>query len=285
MLDMTVQAYAKINLGLRILRKREDGYHDIETVFHRIDIADELVFEPSTTVTMESTDPSLPVNEENLCLRAARLLQSECAPVRGAHIRLTKRIPAGAGLGGGSADAAATLLGLNAFWQLRLSDAMLSVLALRVGSDVPYFLKNGSASASGRGEFLDYFDLDLPYAIVTVVPGVRVSTAWAYANVQPAQRSVAPALRTAWTAHLREPEYLRRTVENDFEAAVIKAHPVIGVVRNRLTSAGACFSQMTGSGSAVYGLFEELPRALDALVTLGGEHTVFLTRPHFRPAR
>src|SRR5258706_4715892 len=132
---MNLRAYAKINLGLRILRKREDGYHDIEPVFHRVNIFDEIALESSNTISMECTEASIPTDERNLCMKAALLLQRETRAIRGTRMILKKQIPVGAGLGGGSSDAAAVLLGLNKLWQLNLSQEMLHALALTLGAD------------------------------------------------------------------------------------------------------------------------------------------------------
>src|SRR5437867_6634005 len=182
MLD--IRAYAKINLGLRILRKREDGYHEIETVFHRVNIFDEIRLSPSTGISLTCNDPDIPVNDDNLCMRAASALRDKYAVGKGVHIELKKTIPAGAGLGGGSSDAASTLLGLNQLWKLHLDRENLEPLALRIGSDIPYFLHEGSAYATGRGEKLEDIGIDIPCWIVLVYPKIQISTAWAYQNVQ-----------------------------------------------------------------------------------------------------
>src|SRR5690554_833448 len=145
-------ARAKINLSLDILGKRPDGYHEIETVMQSISLSDELVFQPASGLLLESSDSSLPVNETNTVLRAAHLLQKFTKSNHGVKILLKKRIPAGAGLGGGSADAAATLLALNRLWGLNLSGKVLQEQALAVGSDVPFCLTGGTALVQGTGE-------------------------------------------------------------------------------------------------------------------------------------
>ncbi|TAK60449.1 MAG: 4-(cytidine 5'-diphospho)-2-C-methyl-D-erythritol kinase, partial [Bacteroidetes bacterium] len=176
------KAYAKINIGLRILGKREDGYHDIETIFHRTNIFDRLIFELNKEIFISVSGFPLPNDNNNLSLRAANLLRQSYNLPFGVKIGLEKNIPIGAGLGGGSSDAAATLLGLRTLWNLPISIAELNVLAQQLGADVPYFLHDDSAYGTGRGDTLEYFHLDLPYWIVLVYPAIHVSTAWAYSQ-------------------------------------------------------------------------------------------------------
>ncbi len=284
---MTIRerAYAKINLGLRIIRKRPDGYHDIETVLHRIDLYDEIEFLPSAAISVSGGPPHLP-SEENLCTRAARLLQSALGVREGAAINLTKNIPVGAGLGGGSSDAAATLLGLLKLWKTSTAPARLQKLALELGSDVPYFLKDGSASASGRGEVLKYFPLAIPHWILVAFPHVHVSTTWAYSNLSPMTTEVnRPPLAQSIREHVGNPATLLPLVANDFEPLVLKAHPEIAAMKQTLLASGAAFAQMSGSGSAVYGLFTDTSKAREAAARLGATCSVFLTPPNFHIRR
>ena len=180
MSKMKLRAYAKINIGLNILGKRSDGYHDLETIFHEIDCFDEIEFEQHDKVAMTADSILVPIDESNLCLSAANLLQKEKHVRPGVMIHLKKNIPIGAGLGGGSSDAAAVLCGLNHFWKLKLSNNQLRTLAAQIGSDVPFFIDGGTAYATGRGEILESFSLVLPFWIAVVTPLIRISTAWAY---------------------------------------------------------------------------------------------------------
>ncbi len=280
---MRQYAYAKINLGLRILRKREDGYHDIETVFHRIAIRDELSFSPSTTLTLEHDSPSLPHDDSNLILRTARHLQEQCAPLRGARITLRKKIPIGAGLGGGSADAAATLLALNSFWKLNLSMEMLRATGSALGADVPYFLRPGSAYALGKGEILQYFDLALPYWVLTVFPGVAVPTAWAYRQLTPGQPRTPVNLKDLLIKHVRDRSALAEILVNDFDEIVSAQYPAVGETKSCLLASGAAVACLSGSGSSVYGFFESEPEAKRAAERFGHGSTVILSPPNFIP--
>lgn len=287
-----VKAYAKINLGLHILRKREDGYHDIETVFHRVNLYDEITLEPSSTISLSCNDPGIPLDDRNLCVRAAQILQQACGTKLGARISLNKRIPAGAGLGGGSSDAAATLGGLLRLWNEHVDEHALREVAIQLGSDVPYFLNDGTAYATGRGEVLHYFTLDVPYWIVLVYPHLHISTAWAYENatVRGSQltgrtRPDRIRIKEALVENILDLRLLSAHLENDFEAPVFQAHPLVKEVREKLYGSGAGFAQMSGSGSAVYGLFKDGPSARRTVDDLGRSCAAFLTAPHFQPER
>ena len=279
---LETRAYAKINLGLAVLRRREDGYHDIETVFHRINLFDRLTFELADAISVKSSSDEIPPEKGNLCFEAATLLREHCGLARGVAITLEKCIPVGAGLGGGSSDAASTLLALRDLWSIHIDDVALSVLALRLGSDVPYFLKDGSALAHGRGEVLEHFSLRLPYAILVCNPGIHVATKWAYGKVVPHADQQRPAFKDLILSNLESPERLSGLLTNDFEPPVFQEFPVIGNLKQRLLQEGASLALMSGSGSTVFGLFrkEETAAALGERLSKNG-YVVSLTAPMF----
>ncbi|HEV8538289.1 MAG TPA: 4-(cytidine 5'-diphospho)-2-C-methyl-D-erythritol kinase [Bacteroidota bacterium] len=279
----SVKAYAKINLGLRILGRREDGFHDIETVFHRVNIFDEIAISRAPEISLDSNRPDLPSGDANLCTRAARMLQARYDVNEGAHLQLTKRIPVGAGLGGGSSDAAATLLALNKTWKLDRDVSELEPLALELGSDVAYFLRQGSAHATGRGENLEYFDLDLPYWIVLVYPNIHISTAWAYEHTQISNPKSRIPLKQILLRGLEDANRLKPLLPNDFEPLILRTHPAIARLKKSLFDLGAEFAQLSGSGSSVYGLFSSGESADNATEQLRNDHEVFITAPHFKP--
>ena len=290
----TLRTYAKINLGLRILGKRSDGYHNIETIFHRVHPFDDLTFEHSSTIEMKSNLPYLPTDERNLCIRAAQILRAQTGVKDGVKISLQKNIPIGAGLGGGSSDAAATLIGLAQFWNLNITTNELHEIATKIGSDVPYFLKVGSAYATGRGEMLEYFDLKLPYWIVVAYPDVHVSTAWAYQAIHDPNLKHKPdfspetrttSLKQIVSEHLNAPEQLNRLLHNDFEPVVLHKYESIAFTKVSMYATGAVFAQMSGSGSAVYGFFTDEPTAAEAMKKLGERCKVFLTPKEFDGSR
>jgi len=284
-----IRAYAKINLGLRILRLRDDGYHDLETVFHRINLFDELELLSADSISMECSQAQLPSDERNLSYRAALLLRKELRGRDGVHIKLRKNIPLGAGLGGGSSDAASTLLGLLRLWEATLPMDRLRSIAVQLGSDVPYFLEKGMAYATGRGDVLDYFRVEFPYWIVVVGPNLHISTAWAYQNLKNSKRTIgndrAPrsSLKDLLIENLNDPRMLQILIRNDFEPIVLGAHDAVVRLKRGLYDAGADFAQLSGSGSAVYGLFKTEAAAHSAAETFSGEHLVSITSPTFDP--
>jgi 4-diphosphocytidyl-2-C-methyl-D-erythritol kinase len=279
------RAYAKINLGLLVLRRRPDGFHDIATVFHRIDLFDELELAASDRVTLASDDPAIPTDERNLCVRAALLLKEHLGISRGVDIRLTKRIPAGAGLGGGSSDAAVVLKHLPPLWGADIRKETLAGLALRLGSDVPYFLSTGSAFALGRGEILEPIDLRVPYTILLCNPGIHVSTAWAYAHVTLSAGADPGILKRLLHGTLPSPGELARGLRNDFEECVFREYPGVGALKRTMIDGGAIFASMSGSGSSVYGFFDDPTRAGGVAEQLRKKgFVVSLTAPNFRPS-
>lgn len=251
---MILHANCKINLGLDILRRRADGYHDLETVMFPVrGLYDEVEVErcdaPGAAFRSEGLVVDCP-DEENICLKAFRLMHDRYG-VDGVRIRLSKRVPFGAGLGGGSSDATAVLLALNELFALGLSEEELIARAAELGSDTAFFVRNTPQLCTGRGEVMTPFPIDLSGLILVVVkPDEGVSTREAYAGVRP------------WVPAVPLAERLRRPVSewqglvtNDFEESVFAAHPAISDIKEELLDAGALYASMSGSGSAVFGLF------------------------------
>lgn len=253
-------APAKLNLGLHVLRRRPDGFHDLETVFLRIPWHDHLSAVPDETLSMTCSDPALPTNEGNLCLLAARRLAEACGVARGARLHLDKRLPYGAGLGSGSSDAAATLRLLLDLWDLAVEDETLHAIAADLGSDVPFFLGPEAAYATGRGEVLaPLLDADgdpyqLPFHLVVVVPEAHVPTGRAYGLVTPREAD-RPDLRAVVASN--DPARWRAELVNDFQAPVCAAYPAVQASLALLEDAGADYASLSGSGAAVFGVFED----------------------------
>jgi 4-diphosphocytidyl-2-C-methyl-D-erythritol kinase len=279
---MKLRAYAKINIGLNVLGKRSDGYHDLETVFHEIDCFDEIELQRHDKVAMTADSILVPVDGSNLCLSAANLLQKEKHVRQGVMIHLKKNIPVGAGLGGGSSDAAAVLCGLNQFWELKLSNNQLHALAAQIGSDVPFFIDGGTAYATGRGEILESFSLTLPFWIAVVTPLIRISTAWAYDHLVLKRNGKASGLRTKLVKQISNPQKLASVVQNDFELSVFKIYPELSRIKKKLIEMGAVFSLMSGSGSSMYGFFENDKKALAALSSFPKNYQTSITVPSFK---
>ena len=270
---MRLRAFAKINLDLRVLNKRPDGYHELRTIFQTISLADEIgiAFEhaPRTAVTIEG-DVAI---EDNLMARAAHLVLNESGITGTVRCELRKRIPMGAGLGGGSSDAAAILRALPQLADVRIPFGRLHELAAQLGSDVPFFLQGGTAVGIGRGEEV----YPLPNAPdvfgILVAPEIHVSTVEAYralsVRLDPAQSAAKREqfAEIVWAMDLRR-------AQNDFECAVFERHPEIRTIRETLAGAGALLARMTGSGSAVFGLFQNSGHAEDAALALADRHRV-----------
>lgn len=259
---LSATAPAKINLGLCVLRKRTDGYHDLATVFHPIGWADTLTADHAETVSLTCTDTTLPSGEDNLVVRAARLLKAAGRVDRGAILHLTKVLPHGAGLGGGSSDAATVLQILCRLWRLDCTTISLASLALDLGSDVPFFLRRRTVYAQGRGEMLTPLEgYRFPFSLAVVVNPIRISTAWAFRHVEVRETGRADLAEVVRSNDL---DRWRRELTNDFEGPVFSEWPVLHRTKSALLRAGASFASLTGTGSGVYGVFESYKCAEDA---------------------
>ena len=272
--SVRVRAHAKINLDLRVLGTRPDGFHELRTVFQAIGLHDSVeCVAREGPFAIECDVAGVPLDRANLSWRAAETLWRSArrtGPLRDVLVRLTKRIPLQAGLGGGSADAAATLLGLVKLWRLPVRPSQLTDVAATLGSDVPFFLSGGTALGLGRGDEV-YPLADLPrHWIVLLVPGFGVSSADAY-------RLYDDEREASGGANRREPQYVpgpwpSRAAQmiNDLEAAIARHHPEIDQMRAALRRSGALAAAMTGSGSTVFGLFQRRRDATAAVARLAG---------------
>jgi 4-diphosphocytidyl-2-C-methyl-D-erythritol kinase len=276
-----MKSFAKINIGLNILDRRSDGYHNIETIFAPINVYDEIEFSEYDEILIETNLDWLPVDEKNICFKAAKTLRDIYAPGKGVRIKLTKKIPVGAGLGGGSSDGASVLRELNSLWNLNLSYSELCDIALSLGSDVPYFLKNGVAYAKGRGELLTYLDLNLSYYIVIVYPNLSVSTKWAYEKYIEKENIIESEYDKLITAALKDTKLFRDKFKNDFEEIVFKKYAGLISIKNVLYEKGAVYASLSGSGSSLFGLYTEEKDANRAYDTFISRFKTFLSNPNF----
>jgi 4-diphosphocytidyl-2-C-methyl-D-erythritol kinase len=281
--SISVHAFAKINLGLFITGKRDDGYHNLETIFAPVSWHDTLCFSPDDAISMRCTNADLPTDGSNLCIRAARSLQEYSGVMDGVSIELDKQVPFGAGLGGGSSDAATVLRVLNGFWNINAPLEDLHPLAVKLGADVPYFLEmEGLAYAGGIGDELTDLHAALPWYVVTVFPAEHISTAWAYRNFHPRFGQSRPDIRTIASdlSGIGDSGQLG-LFENDFQSAVFEQFPKVGRVHRDLLEEGAVFASLSGSGSAVYGLFESALDARRAIERQPAAYPTNLTPPGF----
>ncbi|MDR1810819.1 MAG: 4-(cytidine 5'-diphospho)-2-C-methyl-D-erythritol kinase [Prevotella sp.] len=254
---------AKINLGLNIVSKRKDGYHNLETVFYPITVCDALEIVPATNGRDSFTESGISVDvpsENNLVMKALRLVgaQYDIPPM---EVHLLKKIPFGAGIGGGSADAAFMLKLLNSACNLNMTDDEMAGLALKLGADCPFFIYNRPMFASGIGEALEDVTLSLDgYTIVLVKPDVHIPTRDAFAQIVPRQpenplKEIIRQPLTEW----------KKLMFNDFERSIFPQYPVVGEIKRQLYRLGAAYASMSGSGSSVYGIFEHAPENIQSV--------------------
>ncbi len=259
---------AKINLGLNIISKRPDGFHNLESIFYPLAIKDALEVIEADTLQFNSSGIIIPGDaEDNLCLKAYQLLKKDFMELPPVHIHLHKHIPIGAGLGGGSADASFFIRLMNQKFNLGMGNAIMEQYASKIGSDCAFFIQNKPAYAIEKGDKLSPLDLDLSnYFIVLVMPDVQVSTAEAYQGVR------AALVSTPLTGLIKLPiEDWKLHIKNDFEPSVFSTYPAIARIKASLYESGALYASMSGSGSSVYGIFKESLK----FPQLEKEHKVF----------
>jgi len=257
-----IRAPAKINLSLRVVGKRADGYHLIDTLMVPVSLYDDIDIQQRTTlrraaprppVEIRCNHPQVPLGRDNIAYRAAELLMHKAKIDRPVCIRIRKKIPIGAGLGGGSTDAAAVLVGLNRMWKLRLSVRQLERLALQLGADVPFFIRAKPARARGIGEKLRLLPRLRRRWLVLAYPGFPVATAWVYGNLS--LKLTKLSVNTSIATPLESLDTLDKLLVNDLEQVAIKRYPEIGRLKSTLSLAGAAGVLMSGSGSSVFGVF------------------------------
>ena len=281
---ITVHAPAKVNLVLRILDRRSDGYHNVWSIMHTVALEDDVkmrLTSPVSGIRLSCDTRGLSVDHTNLVSKAASAVLTRARLSMGVEIELSKRIPIGAGLGGGSSDAAATILGLNQLFKLGWSTAKMAEVGAPLGSDVTFFLFAPSAIVSGRGDTVKAMSLEGRRWIVLVKPVFGVETRWAYQELA----ATRPAVRPLSDDHAKMNDGygltwadLARTAENDFEPPVFARHPLLQEVKRALLNAGAQFALLSGSGATVFGVFEEesLARHAGASLRADRELNIFV---------
>ncbi len=265
MRKVRLKSPAKVNLSLEILKKRQDGYHEIRTMLQKISLYDILNFslEKEKGIFIETDHPSLPIGRDNLVYKAAESILKRIKYNGGVRIRIEKRIPIGSGLGGGSSNAASTLKALNKIFKLGMSDKALMKIGREIGADVPFFLFDGSAIGFGIGDKLK--GIEIPHLwYILIYPNFEVSTRWAYKNFLLTKNQFHLKLHTFLKYIYNIPSILR----NDLEGVVSKEYPEIEIMKRALLDVGALGSSMTGSGPTVFGIFDskrDIKKALEKL--------------------
>ncbi len=283
-----LKALAKINLGLDVLRKREDGYHEVKMIMQTISLYDELMLKKikKPEIQLRTNLPYLPTNENNLAYQAAKLLMEEYQIPGGLLIQLEKKIPVAAGMAGGSSDAAAVLWGVNQMYHLGLSRKELMERGVRLGADVPYCILRGTALAEGIGEKLKTLPPMPKCYLLIAKPGISVSTKFVYENlhVNELEAKKHPDVDAMITA-LRQKDLalLSARMGNILELVTIPAHPVIDKIKQEMQKAGALGAMMSGSGPTVFGIFDTQPKARKAYRALRASQLakqLYLTVPY-----
>ncbi len=267
-MNFSLKAPAKINWFLSVVGKRDDGYHDIVSPMQCVSLFDTLSFEDSDEIELIS-DLDIPVSD-NLVYKAATRLKEFASYRGGARIELLKAIPAAAGLGGGSSDAAFTLMALKRLWNLPVGEKDLITIAASIGSDVPFFIKGPFSLREGRGEKVSPLKTKCPVVLLLVKPAISVSTAWAYrSHTDELTKKCVDIKLFCQALDRKDYSSLREMIFNDLEKEVIREYGVIGEIKKRLVENGALISSMSGSGPTVFGVFTSVDRALKASVNLG----------------
>ncbi len=258
---LTFSSFAKINMGLHLLGKRDDGYHDIQTVFQEIDFHDTLILNKSSSIQLTCTDPDLSTGRDNLVYRAFEIFRDRLGISEGLSAHIEKRIPTGSGLGGGSSNAACTLIAANRLWGHPYSQAELAGMAAEIGSDVPFFIFGGTALGEGRGEKVRPMSIRPDWWIVLICPDVKISTAWAYQEARIALTKEEKFTNLKAILDNTDPRILQKKLVNDLEDVVFQRHPRLKTIKEQLYQRDAFYASMSGSGSSLFGLFNDRERA------------------------
>lgn len=278
---LIAKSYAKINLGLRVLERLPNGYHSIQTGFVFINWYDRLQIEKSRETLFRCSNRDLSTGDDNLVMRALRLMREITGENLNYRIELSKMLPLGAGLGGGSSNAALMLRIINELENLRLSDDELAGIGVRLGADVPVFIHGKPAIASGIGEKIEFYDIQPDSWIVTVFPGFESSTAEAYRYCEP-YRDETLDVRKVLTGY--PSDEWQTFLVNDLEPPVMEVHPFIGMLKDQFYDLGATYAAMSGSGSSVFGLFDQETAAIETFEYLEAQgYKTNLTNPDFSP--
>lgn len=262
MKNIDIESFAKVNLSLDVLYKRSDKYHEINTIMQQISLHDVVSIENISTknIIIESNREDLPLDCSNLVYKAWSKIKEKTGIEKGVKIRIHKEIPIAAGLAGGSTNAAATLKGLNELWNLKLGDDELKEIGVKIGADVPYCLMGGTAHAEGIGEILTKLKSFKNKYILLFNPGIQVSTAYVYDHLKPQQSTRIDMESIIDFIEKDDLISLSKNMKNIMEKVVIEKYPIIGEVKREMNRCGALGSLMSGSGSTVFGLFDDLDK-------------------------
>ena len=271
-------SYSKVNIGLKVLSQRDDGYHNIYTIFQELNFGDSIDIEKRDHgFKIIANVDWIPTNKSNICYKAYTEIKKEFSEVKGIHIKIDKKIPIGSGLGGGSANAAALLKGIKNIYKLEVTESKLEEIAGKVGADVPFFIRGKTQLGEGIGDKLT----QLPKAIIgtylLVIPKISIRTEWAYSVIK--NRLNNQNKNAKFSSFINEDYSSLQIFENDFEQIVIPAYPEIGAIKSKLLNLGARFASLSGSGSTVYGVYDDEASAKEAELLFHTSHQTILANP------
>ena len=271
-------SYSKVNIGLKVLSQRDDGYHNIYTIFQELNFGDSIDIEKRDHgFKIIANVDWVPTNKSNICYKAYTEIKKEFSEVKGIHIKIDKKIPIGSGLGGGSANAAALLKGIKNIYKLEVTESKLEEIGSEVGADVPFFIRGKTQLGEGIGDKLT----QLPKAIIgtylLVIPKISIRTEWAYSVIK--NRLNNQNKNAKFSSFINEDYSSLQIFENDFEQIVIPAYPEIGAIKSKLLNLGARFASLSGSGSTVYGVFDDEASAKEAELLFHTSHQTILANP------
>ena len=277
---LTLNSYAKINIGLKIINQRIDSYHNIETVFQEVQFHDIITIKKiNEGYKLSSNNVDFPMESSNTCVQAYLRLKKEFPKLKGVKIHINKNIPMGSGLGGGSSNAASTIIGLNNLYDIGLTTPQLKNISQDIGADVPFFIEGGIQHGQGIGDKLTPLKIKLPYTILLVFPNNTVNTRWAYSQIR---NKLEIPIKAVNFADLMEKEMIPfQLFENDFEKIVFSTYPEIGLIKSKLLENNARFASLSGSGSTVFGFFNDEADAISAELLFSKSYKTIITQPLF----
>lgn len=279
--SILLKSHAKVNIGLQVLGQREDGFHNIHTIFQELDFHDTVTLEKTEHgCELTSNDKSFPLDSTNTCKKAYIAMICENPDLVGIKVHVEKNIPQESGLGGGSSNGAAVIRGMNKMFELGMSTKEMELMALQVGADAPFFIQGGTQLGEGIGDVLTPIEWENEYVFIIVIPPVSIATNWAYKTLKKGLEDSVEKVNFA--------DFFRRDVipfelfQNDFERIVIPAHPEIGEIKDSLLKNGARYASLSGSGSTVFGMFDEDTAANAAESVFSSDYRTILTHPNQR---
>lgn len=280
MKSIIINSYAKINIGLKIINQKANKYHNIETVFQELEFHDELTISTSNKrFQLSSNNIEFPISSSNTCAQAYIRLKKEFPELEGVKIHVNKNIPMGAGLGGGSSNAASALIGINKLYNLGLKKIQLRNISKNIGADVPFFIEGGTQVGKGIGDQLTQLKIKLPFIILLIFPNTVINTRWAYSQIR--NKLEIPIKAVKFADLIVKDEIPFQLFENDFEKIVFSTYPEIGLIKSKLLDNNARFASLSGSGSTVFGLFNDEADAISAELLFSKSYKTIITQPLF----